>query len=214
MNEFSLICCIVNDGDASKVIKITKNAGAKGATVFYGKGLVKNKILEFLGIDYSFKEIVLIVVEKEKSTGMLSILNDAMSLHKSNRGIAFSVLLNNFIGTRHIEYFTGRQKSEEGMYEVIFTVVNRGSAEEVIQAAKSEGAKGGTIINARGSGIHETEMLFAMQIEPEKEIVMILVKNELTQKIVEAICTKLKIRDPGNGIVFVFGVNEAVGLIG
>jgi nitrogen regulatory protein PII len=217
MKEFSLVCVIVNEHLASKVVKITKHAGAKGATIFYGKGLVKNKMLELFGIDYMFKEIVLIVVEKEIEAKILSVLNDELSLEKPNHGVAFSVLLNNFLGTSHVDYYdenAGREKPEEGMYEVIFTVVNKGSAEEVVDAAKSEGAKGGTIINARGSGIHETEMFFAMEIEPEKEIVLILVKKELTQKVIEAVCSALKIREPGNGIIFTLNVNQAIGLIG
>jgi nitrogen regulatory protein PII len=241
MKEFSLICVIVNEHLGSKVIKVTKSAGARGATVFYGKGIVGSKLLQILGIDYLFKEIVLIVVEKEMEAKILSVLNEDMSLEKPNHGIAFSVSLNNFIrgegllnpspttkaepphlqgaviGTSHVDYYeenNRKEKSEEGMFEAIFTVVNKGSAEDVIDAAKSEGAKGGTIINARGSGIHETEMLFAMEIEPEKEIVLILTKKETTQKIIEAICQKMKIREPGNGIIFTTSVNQAVGLIG
>jgi nitrogen regulatory protein PII len=57
-------------------------------------------------------------------------------------------------------------------------------------------------------------MLFAMEIEPEKEIVLILTKKETTQKIIEAICHKMKIKEPGNGIIFTCGVNQAIGLIG
>jgi nitrogen regulatory protein PII len=214
MKEFSLICVIVNEHLASKVIKITKHVGARGATVFYGKGIVGSKLLQILGIDYLFKEIVLLVVAKEMEAKMLSVLSEEMSLDKPNHGIAFSVSLNNFIGTSHVDYYEEEKKQEEGMFEAIFTVVNKGSAEDVIDAAKSEGAKGGTIINARGSGIHETEMLFAMEIEPEKEIVLILTKKETTQKIIEVICEKMKIREPGNGIIFTCGVNQAVGLIG
>ncbi len=219
MKGFSLILCIVNKHLASKVINITGQAGAKGATIFYGKGMVKNKLLEIFGIDYLYKEIVLVVVEKEQSSRVLSALKKDMLLEKPNHGIAFSILLNNFIGASHTDYYddtkNGEKKnSEEGMYEAIFTVVNKGSAEDVIDAAKSEGAKGGTIINARGSGIHKTEMFFAMEIEPEKEIVLILTKKETTKKIVEAVCAKMKIREPRNGIIFSCGVNEAVGLIG
>jgi nitrogen regulatory protein PII len=214
MKEFSIICCVVNEHLGSKVIKVTKQAGAKGATVFYGKGIVGSKLLQILGIDYMFKEIVVVVVEKAESSKMLSVLTEEMSFDKPNQGIAFSILLNNFIGTSHVNYYEEEKKSEEGMFEAIFTVVNKGSAEDVIDAAKSEGAKGGTIINARGSGIHETEMLFKMQIEPEKEIVLILTKKETTKKIIEAVCAQMKIREPGNGIIFTVGVNEAVGLIG
>lgn len=217
MKEFSLILCIVNEHLASRVIKITGHAGAKGATVFYGKGMVRSKLLEILGMDYLHKEIVLVIIEKEQSPQVLSALKKEMSLEKPNHGIAFSVPLNNFIGASHADYYDRneeRESREEGMYEAIFTVVNKGSAEDVIDAAKSEGARGGTIINARGSGIHKTEMFFAMEIEPEKEIVLILAKKESVSKIVETICAKMKIREPGNGIIFTCGVNDAVGLVG
>ena len=42
----------------------------------------------------------------------------------------------------------------------------------MIDAATAAGSKGGTVINAR-SGIHEEQTLF-MDIEPEKEIVLII----------------------------------------
>jgi len=35
-------------------------------------------------------------------------------------------------------------------YEVIFAIVDEGFAEDVMNVARNEGARGGTIINARG----------------------------------------------------------------
>lgn len=74
------------------------------------------------------------------------------------------------------------------------------------------GSKGGTIINARGSGIHETSKIFSMAIEPEKEIVLILSEEESTEGIVASIRKKLKIDEPGNGIIFIQEVSKTYGL--
>jgi nitrogen regulatory protein PII len=90
--------------------------------------------------------------------------------------------------------------------------VDRGKAEDVIDAATKAGSKGGTIINARGSGIHETSKLFSMDIEPEKEIVIILSEVESTEKIVSSIRSHLKIDEPGNGIIFIQDVNKTYGI--
>ena len=60
------------------------------------------------------------------------------------------------------------------MIQAILTVVEKGHAEEVIDAAVQAGSHGGTIINARGSGVHETATLFGLGIEPEKELVICL----------------------------------------
>ena len=63
----------------------------------------------------------------------------------------------------------------ERKFDLIVTIVNRGFADEVMNAARAAGAHGGTILWARGSGVHETEKFFGISIQPEKELVLILV---------------------------------------
>jgi nitrogen regulatory protein PII len=98
------------------------------------------------------------------------------------------------------------------MYKAIFTIVDRGKAEAVIDSAKNAGAKGGTIINGRGSGIHEQQTLFSFPIDPEKEIVLVIAETDNTEKIVKSIRDNLNIDEPGKGIMFVLDVNETCGL--
>jgi nitrogen regulatory protein PII len=97
-------------------------------------------------------------------------------------------------------------------YKAIFIIVDKGKGESVVDVATDAGAKGATIINARGSGIHETSKLFNMDIEPEKEIVLILSKDEVVQPIVENLCQTLNIDEPGNGIIFVQEVHQTYGI--
>ena len=98
------------------------------------------------------------------------------------------------------------------MYHSITVIVDRGKAEDVIDAATKAGSKGGTIINARGSGIHETSKVFAIEIEPEKEIVLIISKSDKTEDIISSIKEELEIEKPGNGIIFVQNISEVYGL--
>ncbi|NMB96835.1 MAG: P-II family nitrogen regulator, partial [Clostridiaceae bacterium] len=148
----------------------------------------------------------------------LEELNKELKLEKPNHGIAFSIPVKSFIGLSNfkkhdVDYEIKENRGVENiMYNVIFVIVDKGKAEDVIDAATKAGSTGGTIINARGSGIHETSMLFSMAIEPEKEVVMILSKTTLTEAIVESIRSELKIDDPGNGILFIQNVNKAYGL--
>ena len=98
------------------------------------------------------------------------------------------------------------------MYQVITIIVDKGKAEDVIEAAISAGSKGGTIINGRGSGIHETSKLFSMDVEPEKEIVIILSEVDMTESITSVIREKLNIDEPGKGIIYIQGVNKTYGI--
>lgn len=51
-----------------------------------------------------------------------------------------------------------------------------------------------------------------MEIEPEKEIVLIISETGLTQRIAESIRRDLKLDEPGNGIIFIQSVNKTYGL--
>ena len=95
---------------------------------------------------------------------------------------------------------------------MIYTVIEKGLGEDVIESAMNAGSKGGTIINGRGSGVHETCKLFSIEIEPEKEIVIIISKKDKTEGIVANIRTKLKLDEPGNGIIFVQEIDQIYGV--
>jgi nitrogen regulatory protein PII len=88
----------------------------------------------------------------------------------------------------------------EGCKELIVTIVSKGWAEEVIKASREAGAEGGTILMGRGTGIHETQSLMGIPIEPEKEIILTVVDPDLTKAVLEAICTSVDLETPGRWI--------------
>jgi nitrogen regulatory protein PII len=213
MIDIEQVCIIVNFGLGSKLLHVAKNHGIPGGTILLGKGTVNNRILEFLGLSDIRKEIVLMVANKNTAEYVLEKLNEKFEFEKPNHGIAFTTSVCSLVGTR--SYKSDSLKEGEGvdnMYHAIIVIVDKGKAEYVIDAATGAGSTGGTIINARGSGIHETGKLFAMDIEPEKEIVLILSKKENTDAIVTSIREQLKLEEPGNGILYIQDVNRTYGL--
>ena len=215
-NNYVLIFAVVNYGVGSKVLTEAKTVGATGATIFLGKGTVKNNFLEFLGLNEVKKEIVLIGATKDMDEKIHHHLTEKFHMDKPNHGIIFSVDLKKIIGSgrRHesnLDSIKGGRSDME--YEVIWTVVERGLGQEVVDVATAAGAKGATIINARGAGLHENNTFFAMHIEPEKEIVMIIIKKEKGEDIVNAINQAMDIDAPGKGVLFVMDVNRTSGLV-
>lgn len=97
-------------------------------------------------------------------------------------------------------------------FDLLVTIVNRGFAEEVMTAAKTAGAEGGTIISGRGTGIHENAELFGIAIEPEKEIVLILIDKTKTNKVLDVITKAIELNKPGKGIAFVLDVEKVIGI--
>ena len=97
-------------------------------------------------------------------------------------------------------------------FALILTVVNRGFADTVIDAAREAGARGGTIFYARGTGVHEMEKFFAVSIQPEKEVVMTLVKKEETRHIMEYIGRAAGLRTEGKGLSIALPVSNVAGI--
>ena len=98
-------------------------------------------------------------------------------------------------------------------FDLIITVVNRGFTDDVMHAAKSAGATGGTIMHARGTGIHEAERFFGVSIQPEKELVLILIEREKKQDVMRAICLEAGLSTEGRGLSFSIPVDDAVGIV-
>ncbi len=97
-------------------------------------------------------------------------------------------------------------------HELILTIINRGFADLVMDAAKAAGASGGTVVNARGTGIHEAEKFFGIIVQPEKELVLILAERAQKNAIMTAICTHAGLQEAGKGICFSLPVDQVVGM--
>jgi nitrogen regulatory protein PII len=207
-----MMCCVVNDGQGTKTMKLARKHGVRGGTVCIGRGAMSSRLLEFLDLNDSRKEVVILIGEAEIIRDAMEAVSREMHFNRPNHGIAFSISLTHFLGNKHYEYNDGGETRSMSDYEAIFTIVDKGLAEDVMDAAQKGGARGGTIINARGSGLHEASVLFAMPIEPEKEMVLILSKQKNTADITSAIRKALHIDEPNKGIVFTMGVNQAIGL--
>jgi nitrogen regulatory protein PII len=214
LDQIVLLTVIVNCGLGSKVLKIAKANGVTGGTIFLGKGTKKDHLLYYLALDDCRKEIVIIVTNKDNGTIAAKAIEKELKLNKKDHGIAYITAIDFAIGNHKCESLKEQiGKEQKEMYRAIYSIVEKGNGEKVMEAAQKAGAKGGTIMNARGSGIHETSRLFHMDIEPEKEVVLILAKEEDTEKITTAINQELQISEPGKGIVFVQKVEETYGLV-
>ena len=97
-------------------------------------------------------------------------------------------------------------------HEVIICIVNSGFSEAVMDAARELGARGGTVIRGRGTANAEAEKLYGIAIQPEKEIVMILVDSAIKNDILHALYRAVGLNTPGQGIAFSMPVDAAVGL--
>lgn len=101
---------------------------------------------------------------------------------------------------------------DDKKYELIVCIVNDGYNEVVMNTARSLGAKGGTVINGRGTVNETTASAFNISITPEKEIVLLVVPIEIKDELLHALYKEVGINQPGQGVIFTVPVDETAGI--
>ena len=97
-------------------------------------------------------------------------------------------------------------------HEVIFAIVNSGYAEEAMAIAREQGARGGTILNARGVAREKEAAFFGITIHAEKEILMLVVDKDIRNNILNALYKQMGMDKKAQGIAFSLPVSDAAGL--
>lgn len=100
---------------------------------------------------------------------------------------------------------------EAKQYTMIWAIVNKGYADAVMAAARSAGARGGTIINARGTGNLDIQKVLGFVIEPEKDVVLIITEESNSTEILRAINIQAGLTRDARGIAFAIPVDDVAG---
>jgi nitrogen regulatory protein PII len=90
----------------------------------------------------------------------------------------------------------------ETKYELIVCIINAGFSQNVAQAAREAGARGGTVVKGRGTANPEAEEFFNISIQPNKEVVLILVTSDIKDAVMRAIYKDSGLATDGKGIAF------------
>ena len=98
-------------------------------------------------------------------------------------------------------------------HEVIFAIVNAGYADEAMALARENGARGGTILNARGVAREKEAAFFGITIHAEKEILMLVVEKDIRDNILNALYKGMGMDKKAQGIAFSLPVSDVTGLV-
>lgn len=98
-------------------------------------------------------------------------------------------------------------------HQLIIAIVDKGKDLIVMQIAKEQGARGGTILVGKGASIFDKRSVMGMNIEPDKEIVMIMTTKEKSQSIMSAISEKMQMDQPNTGVIFTLETEDVMGVI-
>jgi nitrogen regulatory protein PII len=92
---------------------------------------------------------------------------------------------------------------------LLTAIVQRGSADLVVQVAQEAGAQGATIFHARGTGIRQKHLgILGLTVNSEKEVIYIVVPSEQADRMFERIFVTAKLDTPGMGILWMSNLEK------
>ena len=214
-------------GGADLMITITdRSRGGEFAAWFQGQGVplvltllgqgtATTEILDCLGLEATEK--VVLILAAPRSSRLVRRAERELWLDVPGRGILMTVPISSVGGARARDYLLPRQGEEDDMekestHELIVVITNRGHTDQVMDAARSAGATGGTSIHAKGTGTELAKKFFGVSLAAEKEMVFILARGEDRKPIMKAVMAQAGMGTEAQSVVFSLPVTDLAGL--
>ncbi len=219
MQNIYLFITIVRKADEKE---FTQFYLAHGAAPIYSSichGTATSKTLDLLGLEKSEKMLMQAFVPHNKISEIKLGLIREMEIDRPDRGIALAIPLSSLASRKVLGHII-KDETEENIQnscderkkemELIVSICAKGHSDEIMDAAREAGARGGTIVKAKGTAATGTDKFFGMAISDEKEITYIVAKKELRSDIMKAIAG-YTYADGAHPIVFSLPVTETAG---
>jgi nitrogen regulatory protein PII len=191
--------------------------------VTHGYGAAKPELYNMLGFGEHKKAIFLSIITENMAHKLLEKLAVDFHLTTPGKGIAFTLPINgisNILSQLCMRSDKTIQIESEDKYmsqleehDLILTIVNHGYYDQILEAIRAAGARGGTLLHGRGVANEETAKFLGITLQPEKDVLLIIVSHGIKHKVMESINRAAGISTNGQGICVSLPVNSAIGLV-
>ena len=219
MQNIYVFITIVKKSDADEFLNFFLEHDVAPIYSSICQGAANSKTLTLLGLEKSEKMLMQSIVPHNKLAELKYDLTHKMAIDLPDRGIALAVPLSS-IASRSVLSHILKDQSENNEtlednerkinMELIISICAKGNSDNIMNAAREAGARGGTIIKAKGTANAGTDKFFGMAISDEKEITYIVAKKEQRSDIMRAIAS-YTYADGAHPIVFSLPVTETAG---
>lgn len=202
-----LITAVVPRDGGERLTRAAMESGCRGGTVLMGRSLARTNFAAVLGLGESTRDVILLVVEDDVSAAVMGAIRRATKTERRRFGEAFVTPVGSLAKGGGYREEAGRGEANV-MDEMITVIVNKGYADDVMAAARTAGAGGGTVVTARGTAREDDARFFGMHIVPEKEMLIIVVPTAKKAAVMDAIRSVRCLKEPGMGIAYSSPVEE------
>ncbi|GBR75757.1 hypothetical protein NO2_0399 [Candidatus Termititenax persephonae] len=217
-------CVVIMNWDRVHLIsKLLREKEVLFHFISKGRGTATSNILDILGVGAEDKGVVICLEPAAHALELLQAIREELHAHGPGAGIAFTlaisaintVILRGFKKKhQNIKISTneGGNNMETTRSDLIISIVNQGYSDEFMTVAREAGARGGTVLSARGLANKNAVKFLGVSVQEEKEIIIILVKRDKKEAIMQAVSRAYGIASKAEGVIFSLPVDSVLGL--
>lgn len=223
-----LMVTITDRSNSRRLEEIFREKQVRFHYMINAMGTASSKILKTFGLSGTEKTVCICLEPAMKIKPLMTAVVERLEFIHPGNGIAFtiplsgmSILLSHTFDKELQRFKEGWDKwmeremektKEDAHHELIVAVINQGFSDDLMDAAKKAGARGGTIIHARRTGLEDAVKFFGISLQAEKEIVAILTHHNQKKKLMLAISKACGTRTEARGIIFSLPVDICAGI--
>ena len=182
----------------------------------YGRGTAQKSVLELLGLRSHDYHVLMTVADKTRTKTFMEEARRQLYIDAPGHGIIVASPINSIGGRKTLSYLKKDQKDDTKpkiiyKHEIILAIANEGYTDNVMDAARAAGARGGTVLHGKGTGSKDAEKFFNVSIASEKEVVMIVAKAEEKEAIMKSIVTEAGIGTEAGAVCLSLPVSAIAG---
>lgn len=229
--EFSprMVILITREKDQKKVEALFDGLHIPLCYQNRGKGTAPSEVMDILGLGGASRLITVGILPRFLVADLKEAATRLLDFDKRGGGIALTIpvtalqnpiyqMLNQEARAewkQHMEERTRKDMAEVTShmdYVVIWASVAGGHSDEVIDAARAAGARGGTVLRGRQRHSQRMSQRLGISVQEERDFVMIAVPREKKAAVMAAISGSCGLTSPAHGVVLSLPVDEAIGL--
>ena len=172
----------------------------RGANLVYSylcEGTAQKKMLNLWGLEKKERHVICALCSSETAGDIMSGLVSEMRIDAPNEGVAVMLPVESIAGA-------------EMRYSLIVTIAEKGCVDMVMDAAREAGARGGTVIHAKGTAGRMAKF-FGLTIAEEKEMIYIVTGKDSEEAIVRSIIDRAGPGTEAKAVAFALPVERIAG---
>ena len=201
-------------------IRLYKDKGLDTHFLSLGHGTAQQRYMRLLALNETEKMVCLTIVTGRKWLEVKKAMSVRLRIEAPGVGVAYIVPLSAIGGKRELMFLTDGQGFEKGAeqalkgteQELLVVIGKQGFSEQIMDAARKAGARGGTVIHARGTGQEKAEQFLGISLASEKDIILIVVPTEKKTDMMQQIIHDAGPGTPAGAIVFSLPVTDTAGM--